>query len=662
MANTYKVVFSITCSKNQNLPIIFKSLIVPKPILQRLKMAVLLCLLVCFYSAKGQINFFYNETIAKPSPQIFSYFVDSSSSRTEDRYLAIKQQMQPMVANNVNLTYKNEMLWLRISMGNLENNERLRYLMLRNPHINYLGCWIFNGDSLVKSFNPTGDHYPFNSRTLRHPAFVFPLPQTDLANTSLLLLIDKRNEQLNIPIHLFTEEGFIKHNQQDDLLAGIITGIGILLFILNLFLYFKMKERLYIFYGLYVFVAFLYILCDYGLSFMYIFPNFYQAADLTRPLAISIAAPLYLLFSIQLLDVKKKMPVTNKWVMRYLGLYLLVFLAGIVLMRTYGTVRIVLLVLMQVFQNLNTLVTLAFAIMGFRKKVPYSAFIIASSIILMTTFFFFMNFLAGHISDNFFTRNLMNIGFTLEIAILAFVLTLRFRDYKERSEALLRQVNIQQEQIFKNLTDYQEKDMLRISSLLHDSVGAGLSALRLNLESAQNDEKESALKIKNSVKQITELANEVRRISHGLSPILLQKNGLVSSLTATINNINSSNRLHIQFESIGSLEKISFRYEMLVYNVVQELIQNIIKHSGATEAIVQLMLENELVSIYVEDNGHGFHQATVTDGLGFLQIKQLVTFVNGSLHLQAIASGGLQVSVEFPVLPDERTHKDTDSR
>ena len=97
-------------------------------------------------------------------------------------------------------------------MADIENKEQLRYIMLRNPHVNYLGCWIFNGDSLVKSFNPTGDHYTFSSRAIPHPSFVFPLLQADLPNTSILLLIDKRNEQLNIPIHLFTEEGFIKHH------------------------------------------------------------------------------------------------------------------------------------------------------------------------------------------------------------------------------------------------------------------------------------------------------------------------------------------------------------------------------------------------------------------------------------------------------------------
>ncbi len=565
-----------------------------------------------------------------------------------------------MVVNNINLTFKNQMLWLRLSLSQVSMLQGLRYFMLRSPHINYVGYWVFRGDSLVQSFPITGDHFPFSSRTIRHPNFVFPIPQNDLANTNLLLLIDKRNEQLNIPIHLFTETGFIQHNHQDDLLAGIITGIGFLLFVLNLFLYFKMKERVYVFYGLYVLMAFLYIISDYGLLFMYLFPNFYQMADFTRPLAISFAAPLYALFCIQLLDVKKNMPVAYKWAMRYLALYLLVLISGMTLMRSYGQLRIVLLWLMQIFQNINTLVALTLAIMGVKKKVPYSGYIIASSSILLVSFMFFMNFLSGYITDNFFTRNVMNLGFTLEISILAFVLTLRFRAYKDRSEALLREVNLQQEQIFKNLSDYREKEMLRISSLLHDSVGASLSAIRLNLESAQhNNGNGSSVKIDHSVNQITELANEVRQLSHSLSPILLQKKGLVQSLASTIETINNSNRLHIQFESIGSLQRVSFRYEMLVYNVVQELIQNVIKHSGATEAIVQLMLENELVSIYVEDNGRGFEETFVKDGLGFLQIKQLVRFVNGNLQVRAAVDGGSQVSIEFPVLPDERTHKDT---
>jgi len=181
----------------------------------------------------------------------------------------------------------------------------------------------------------------------------------------------------------------------------------------------------------------MYIISDYGLLFMYLFPNFYQIADFTRPLAISFAAPLYALFCIQLLAIKQHMPVAYKWAMRYLFLYLMILVCGMVLMKSYGPLRIVLLWQMQIFQNLNTLLALTLAIMGIRKKLPYSIYIVVSSSVLIVCFLLFMNLMSGYLTDTFFTRNLMNIGFTVEISILAFVLTLRFRAYKEKSEALL---------------------------------------------------------------------------------------------------------------------------------------------------------------------------------------------------------------------------------
>ena len=95
---------------------------------------------------------------------------------------------------------------------------------------------------------------------------------------------------------------------------------------------------------------------------------------------------------------------------------------------------------------------------------------------------------------------------------------------------------------------------------------------------------------------------------------------------------------------------------------MQELIQNIIKHSGATEAIVQLLLEDDLVSIFVEDNGRGFDVNKMQEGLGFLQIKQLVTFVNGTLQVDSVLEKGSRISIEFTVLPDERNHPYTNSR
>jgi len=338
-----------------------------------------------------------------------------------------------------------------------------------------------------------------------------------------------------------------------------------------------------------------------------------------------------------------------------------VLVVGMILMPGEGVVTTILLWTMQIVQVLNTLLVLLLGIMGVRQKVRYSVYFIITSFLMLSSFFVYGNYLSGHVADNFFTRNIINLAFSAEVALLAFVLALRFRDYKEESEVLLKRVNVQQEQIFKSLSDYEQKERLRLSSLLHDSFGAGLSAIRLNLESLQllnpaQNQQRSML-----VRQVNDLAIEVREISHNLSPVLLQRKGLVKALEHIVEGINSAGSLYIQFESIGSVQQVPFRYEILLYNVMQELLQNMMKHAAATEGIVQLALEPDLVYLFVEDNGKGHPQTEMKEGLGYLQIKELLKFVNGRIMVKANNGEGFQITIEFPILKYEPTLSNSDS-
>ena len=599
--------------------------------------------------------FFSNENKININGSLLRFYIDSSTNRTRQQYEQIKGQLQPIGENKINLSYKNEMLWLQIPLTALPDITDLENIMIRNPHINYLQAWVLRNDSIIQSFAATGDHLPFSSRTLYHADFVFPIPHSNRNELSFLFLIDKRNEQLNIPVHFVTENGFASYNRRKNLLAGLMTGMGLFLFLFSFFLFYSMRERLYVYYSLYILMVFFYIFSDYGYSFMYLFPNHPFPADFTRPMAISLASPLYMMFALSLLSVKQQLPAYYKWAVRYLILYMSSLVISLFLMPDTGIIRMILVWLMQIYQTLTAFFMLFIAIAAFRKKIPYAGYVVGTSIVLLLSFFIFMQFVSGFILDTFLTRNMMNIGFTLEISILAFVLTLRFRQYKEQSEQLLRTTNLQQEQIFKSISDYQEKEMQRYSSMLHDTVGARLSAIRLNLESIKKNNN-AASGLEQSITDLGELATDVRQFSHTLSPVLLQKKGLVAAIEEIVAGINQSGQLYIQFESIGTLQKVSFRYELLLYNIMQELIQNIIKHAGATEVIIQVILEKELIYLFVEDNGHGFDPLFIKEGLGFSQIKQLVTFVQGTLAIDSLVEKGCRITIEFPVLPDEANH------
>lgn len=633
------------------------------PVIKKQVLYLLIVIAECIsLPGSAQLSFFFNDTPLDYNRGKALIYIDSSRNRTINRYYQVAHQMVALENRSTNLNYKDQMLWLKLPLEGFDLNGELKDIMVRNPHINFLAAWLMRGDSLIYTYGLTGDHRPFSSRPAVYADYVFPVPDKYKSGSSILLLIDKRNEQLNIPIHGLSDKGLGSYNQRKNLLAGLITGLSLFLFLFSLFLYYNMRERLYIFYGMYIVAAFTYIFSDYGYLFMYFFPDHPSLADFTRPLAISLATPLYMLFILRFLSVRENLPVQYKWMVRYLILYTLIFLCSLFFLPETGTIRVILVLMMQIFQNLTSLLIIYVAWVGWRRKVAYAAYIICSTTVLLSAFSMFMLFVSGFVADNFLTRNLMNIGFSIELSILAFVLTLRFKNYKLQMESLLREVNLQQEQIYKSISDYQEKEMQRLSSLLHDSVGARLSALRLNLEST-NQEPDSELakeKISQAVADISNLADEVRVLSHNLSPLLLQEKGLVNAIQQIVSRINQSKGIYIQFENIGSRLHVPFRYELMMYNILQELIQNILKHAKASEAIIQLILEKRLISVFVEDNGRGFEKKTNKEGLGFSQIQQLVTFVNGKLAVDAEPGNGCRISIEFPILPDDFRYPNPD--
>jgi two-component system, sensor histidine kinase LadS len=144
--------------------------------------------------------------------------------------------------------------------------------------------------------------------------------------------------------------------------------------------------------------------------------------------------------------------------------------------------------------------------------------------------------------------------------------------------------------------------------------------------------------------------------------VILQKKGLMQALRDLIEQYNRTGKIHIHLESIGTLEASAFQNELMVYRILQELMQNAVKHAHATEVMIQVMLEPELISIFVEDNGRGFDKAFMKEGLGFSQIKGLVTFVNGRFEVDSQVNKGCRISIEFPIIPHEATDKTIISR
>jgi len=142
---------------------------------------------------------------------------------------------------------------------------------------------------------------------------------------------------------------------------------------------------------------------------------------------------------------------------------------------------------------------------------------------------------------------------------------------------------------------------------------------------------------------------EMRRVAHNMMPEALVTFGLDMALKDFCNDINQSGALHVTYQSIG-LENgtIEQTTAIAIYRIVQELINNTMKHASAKTAIVQVTKTDGNISITVEDDGKGFDPAILKGGrgIGWSNIQSRIEYLKGKLDVQSEPGKGTSVLIE----------------
>jgi signal transduction histidine kinase len=150
---------------------------------------------------------------------------------------------------------------------------------------------------------------------------------------------------------------------------------------------------------------------------------------------------------------------------------------------------------------------------------------------------------------------------------------------------------------------------------------------------------------------------ELRRVAHNMMPEALVKFGLRDALSDFCNSIDNSKKVILKFQSFGTEKRIDSNIEINVYRIAQELINNAIKHSAATEMLVQLVQEENRVHLTVQDNGKGFNTEILktSKGSGFSNIQSRLESLNGVLNVYSKTDEGTEISVEFTLFPSHES-------
>ena len=145
---------------------------------------------------------------------------------------------------------------------------------------------------------------------------------------------------------------------------------------------------------------------------------------------------------------------------------------------------------------------------------------------------------------------------------------------------------------------------------------------------------------------------EMRRVAHNMMPEALVKFGLDTALKDFCNDINLSGALQVTYQSIGlEREKLNATLSITIYRIIQELINNTMKHAGAHTAIVQVTHEGGQIGITVEDDGKGFDVSLLNQakGIGWNSIQSRVDFLKGRLDVKSDSTHGTSVHIDLTV-------------
>lgn len=208
---------------------------------------------------------------------------------------------------------------------------------------------------------------------------------------------------------------------------------------------------------------------------------------------------------------------------------------------------------------------------------------------------------------------------------------------------------LQQEQQIKQLQAVmqgEEQERTRLARELHDGVGGMLAAIKMNISSHDKEERTTGWqKIMNMVEAT---AQEVRKTAHNLMPDTLQRHHLQEAIRIYCDGINSAQNLQIDIQFHSEWIQQSASFELSVYRVLQELIQNIIKHAEANHVLLQFRSDNAL-HIIVEDDGKGFDMNAVKEGLGLNNIRSRLAALGGELSLESFPGRGTTCYIELPL-------------
>jgi signal transduction histidine kinase len=208
----------------------------------------------------------------------------------------------------------------------------------------------------------------------------------------------------------------------------------------------------------------------------------------------------------------------------------------------------------------------------------------------------------------------------------------------------------------------QEQERQRISRELHDDLGQALTTHLLALRTLQEDLSVSATELFEHLQalydQSYEILAKIHRLAKDLRPPVLDTLGLRLAMQTYCTEFTRRTHLPVVFETDPSLPALPDVYNITLYRVLQEALTNIVKHAQASQVWVDLSIEDNMITLTVQDDGHGFvTESSPANGIGLAGLQERLTVAGGNLNISSTPERGTILSAQFPISYDHGTQE-----
>ena len=259
-------------------------------------------------------------------------------------------------------------------------------------------------------------------------------------------------------------------------------------------------------------------------------------------------------------------------------------------------------------------------------------------------------------------RRNLNIALIAGCTALLLLIVLSFINFKRKNQLLkqseelktqrIREMEKQQQiMAMQSVIQGQEEERGRLARDLHDGVGGLLSGVKLSMSNMKGNvflSAENAQSFNNVISQLDQSIAELRRVSHNMMPEALVRYGLKEALENYCENLNISGKIKVQLQTYGMEKRMDQNTEIVIYRIIQELLNNIIKHAEADNVLIQLVREAHHFNLTVEDDGKGFDVNDLENksGAGLANIRARAAYLNGSMDIVSKEGEGTSVNIE----------------